>query len=121
MSLRSVPCKNFVKKFPHFTSFQSGHVSIEEFHSGLQEATSFPLRPFVLPFLRAHLPLLQREVGAMARASKATSTLVYIQSHESSIIDSAAGEPCDIFHSEASDLSISSGSGSSSNKRKAER
>ncbi|XP_035703816.1 protein CBFA2T1 isoform X2 [Folsomia candida] len=95
-------------------SLVSGHLSIEEFHGGLQEVTSFPLRPFVLPFLRAHLPLLQREVGSLARGAKAVSTLAYITTHETSIIDPAAGEPCDIFHSEASDLSLSG----NNNKRK---
>jgi hypothetical protein len=32
--------------------FQNSHLSIEEFHSKLQEATNFPLRPFVIPFLK---------------------------------------------------------------------
>ena len=32
--------------------FQNNHVSIEEFHGKLQEATNFPLRPFVIPFLK---------------------------------------------------------------------
>lgn len=49
------------------TSPQSGGVSVEEFHGGLQEVTHFPLRPFVLPFLRSHLPLLQRELQSLAR------------------------------------------------------
>ncbi len=39
--------------------FQNNHLSIEEFHAKLQEATNFPLRPFVIPFLKANLPLLQ--------------------------------------------------------------
>lgn len=49
---------------------QSSNLSIEEFHHSLQDVTNFPLRPFVLPFLRTHLPLLQREVHALARANK---------------------------------------------------
>lgn len=53
----------------HFLS-QSSNLSIEEFHHSLQDVTNFPLRPFVLPFLRAHLPLLQREIQAMARGNK---------------------------------------------------
>ena len=32
--------------------FQNSHLSIEEFHAKLQEATNFPLRPFVIPFLK---------------------------------------------------------------------
>uniref|UniRef100_A0A8C9VDJ1 CBFA2/RUNX1 partner transcriptional co-repressor 2 n=1 Tax=Scleropages formosus TaxID=113540 RepID=A0A8C9VDJ1_SCLFO len=30
-------------------------VTIEEFHSRLQEATNFPLRPFVIPFLKVQI------------------------------------------------------------------
>lgn len=39
----------------------------------LQEATNFPLRPYVLPFLKAHMPLLQRELTALARANNQVS------------------------------------------------
>ncbi|KAG8302411.1 hypothetical protein J6590_033007 [Homalodisca vitripennis] len=45
-------------------------LSVEEFHHSLQEVTNFPLRPFVLPFLRAYLPALQRELGVHARLAK---------------------------------------------------
>lgn len=31
---------------------QNSTLTIEEFHSKLQEATNFPLRPFVVPFLK---------------------------------------------------------------------
>ncbi|GJQ86952.1 hypothetical protein Trydic_g5168 [Trypoxylus dichotomus] len=47
-------------------SLVSSNLSIEEFHHSLQDVTNFPLRPFVLPFLRAHLPILQREVHGLA-------------------------------------------------------
>ncbi|XP_028409966.1 protein CBFA2T3-like [Dendronephthya gigantea] len=47
-------------------------VSIEEFHQQLQEATNFPLRPFVIPFLKANLPLLQRELLQCAQMAKQT-------------------------------------------------
>ncbi|XP_045191623.1 protein CBFA2T1-like isoform X2 [Mercenaria mercenaria] len=50
----------------------NSHLSIEEFHSKLQEATNFPLRPFVIPFLKANLPLLQRELVHLARMAKET-------------------------------------------------
>ncbi|KAL5021979.1 hypothetical protein ScPMuIL_001134 [Solemya velum] len=50
----------------------NSHLSIEEFHSKLQEATNFPLRPFVIPFLKANLPLLQRELLHCARMAKQT-------------------------------------------------
>ena len=42
--------------------FKNSVISIEDFHSRLQETTNFPLRPFVIPFLRANLPLLQKEL-----------------------------------------------------------
>ncbi|KAK3769492.1 hypothetical protein RRG08_027061 [Elysia crispata] len=48
----------------------NSHLSIEEFHGKLQEATNFPLRPFVIPFLKANLPLLQRELHHCARIAK---------------------------------------------------
>lgn len=35
-----------------FFSQQNSTLTIEEFHSKLQEATNFPLRPFVIPFLK---------------------------------------------------------------------
>lgn len=56
-------------------------VTIEEFHSRLQEATNFPLRPFVIPFLKANLPLLQRELLHCARAAKQTPAQ-YLSQHE---------------------------------------
>ena len=33
----------------------NNHLSIEEFHAKLQEATNFPLRPFVIPFLKVYI------------------------------------------------------------------
>ena len=41
--------------------FQNSHLSIEEFHAKLQEATNFPLRPFVIPFLKVS-PLVNSAV-----------------------------------------------------------
>ncbi|KAG8223530.1 hypothetical protein J437_LFUL002581, partial [Ladona fulva] len=52
------------------SSFQTCTMSVEEFHRSLQDVTNFPLRPFVLPFLRLHLPPLQRELSALARIAK---------------------------------------------------
>ena len=40
-----------------FFLFQNSTISIEEFHAQLQEATNFPLRPFVIPFLKVCFPL----------------------------------------------------------------
>lgn len=34
---------------------QNSTLTIEEFHAKLQEATNFPLRPFVIPFLKVGL------------------------------------------------------------------
>lgn len=45
-------------------------ISVEEFHQQLQDATNFPLRPFVIPFLKANLPLLQQELLQCSRTSK---------------------------------------------------
>ena len=55
-------------------SAQSGSMSAEEFHSALQEATNFPLRGFVLPYLKHTLPALQRDLSAAARAGNQVST-----------------------------------------------
>jgi len=44
-------------------------MTAEEFHSALQEATNFPLRGFVLPYLKHTLPSLQRDLSNAARAS----------------------------------------------------
>ncbi|KAB0804766.1 hypothetical protein PPYR_01736 [Photinus pyralis] len=76
----------------------SANLSVEEFHHSLQEVTNFPLRPFVLPFLRAHLPLLQREIHALARANK-QSSLQYVRTHEHVVLDSTHSptEPSEIF------------------------
>ncbi|XP_071519580.1 protein CBFA2T2-like isoform X3 [Panulirus ornatus] len=77
----------------------SGGVSVEEFHGGLQEVTHFPLRPFVLPFLRSHLPLLHRELQSLAR--RATMPVSqYVAVHEAALLEATAGEPTDFFSSE---------------------
>lgn len=57
-------------------------VSIEEFHSKLQELTNFPLRPFVIPFLKSNLPLLQYELIYLSRVVKLTSNDYLIQNSE---------------------------------------
>lgn len=45
-------------------------ISVEEFHQQLQDATNFPLRPFVIPFLKANLPLLQQELQQCSHLAK---------------------------------------------------
>ncbi|XP_035236419.1 protein CBFA2T2-like isoform X1 [Anguilla anguilla] len=67
-------------------------ITIEEFHARLQEATNFPLRPFVIPFLKANLPLLQRELLHCARAAKQTPAQ-YLSQHEHLLLSSTMASP----------------------------
>ncbi|XP_005411087.1 PREDICTED: protein CBFA2T3 isoform X5 [Chinchilla lanigera] len=69
-------------------------LTIEEFHSKLQEATNFPLRPFVIPFLKANLPLLQRELLHCARLAKQTPAQ-YLAQHEETLLDASTTSPGD--------------------------
>uniref|UniRef100_A0A8C6YU70 CBFA2/RUNX1 partner transcriptional co-repressor 3 n=1 Tax=Nothoprocta perdicaria TaxID=30464 RepID=A0A8C6YU70_NOTPE len=69
-------------------------LTIEEFHAKLQEATNFPLRPFVIPFLKANLPLLQRELLHCARMAKQTPAQ-YLAQHEQLLLDASACSPVD--------------------------
>lgn len=55
---------------------QSNSLGVEEFQRALQATFNFPLRPFVLPFLRAGIPALQREVAALARHAKQVSFII---------------------------------------------
>ncbi|XP_072926624.1 protein CBFA2T1 isoform X5 [Hemitrygon akajei] len=68
--------------------------TIEEFHSKLQEATNFPLRPFVIPFLKANLPLLQRELFHCARLTKQTPAQ-YLAQNEQLLLNSNNSLPLD--------------------------
>ncbi|XP_030915985.1 protein CBFA2T3 [Geospiza fortis] len=69
-------------------------LTIEEFHAKLQEATNFPLRPFVIPFLKATLPLLQRELLHCARMAKQTPAQ-YLAQHEQLLLDANASSLID--------------------------
>ncbi|CAN0368659.1 unnamed protein product [Lampetra fluviatilis] len=69
-------------------------VTIEEFHSKLQEATNFPLRPFVIPFLKANLPLLQRELLQCARTAK-LSPAQYLAQNQFLLLDQQSPSPFD--------------------------
>ncbi|XP_035385289.1 protein CBFA2T1 isoform X1 [Electrophorus electricus] len=69
-------------------------LTIEEFHSKLQEATNFPLRPFVIPFLKANLPLLQRELLHCARLAK-QNPAQYLAQHEQLLLDTSITSPVD--------------------------
>ena len=50
-----------------------------DFHHVLQEVTNFPLRPFVLPFLKANIPLLSRDVAALALRTGCQTPLEYMR------------------------------------------
>uniref|UniRef100_A0A1L8DDI8 Putative nervy n=1 Tax=Nyssomyia neivai TaxID=330878 RepID=A0A1L8DDI8_9DIPT len=69
-------------------SLASGGLTSEEFKVAVQEATNFPLRPYVLPFLKTHIPLLQRELSALARANN-QSVSQFVRSNESSVFEFA--------------------------------
>ncbi|XP_078462941.1 protein CBFA2T3-like [Lampetra planeri] len=67
-------------------SVQNSTLSIEDFHGKLQEATNFPLRPFVIPFLKANLPLLQRELLHCARLAKLPPAQ-YLSTHQHLLLE----------------------------------
>ncbi|CAH2097327.1 unnamed protein product [Euphydryas editha] len=73
----------------------AGVVNIEDFQVGVQECTNYPLRASVPGFLRALLPLAQRDLHTRARRAKQTP-LQYIRSHEHLILESG-GDSSDIF------------------------
>jgi CBFA2/RNUX1 translocation partner 1 len=54
--------------------FQSGGLTVEDFQIAVQEATNFPLRPNILPFLKSHIPSLQRDISVASRATKQVFT-----------------------------------------------
>ncbi|XP_055905529.1 protein CBFA2T2 isoform X2 [Eupeodes corollae] len=67
-------------------SFGSGGISIEDFRIALQEAINLPLRPHVIPLLKSHIVLLQREIAALSRATSQTP-LQYVTSNENSVME----------------------------------
>ncbi|XP_037041535.1 protein CBFA2T2 isoform X1 [Bradysia coprophila] len=78
-------------------SLASGGLTSDEFKVALQEATNFPLRPHVLPFLKTHIPYLQRDIAGMARSCN-LSTLQYVRTNENSVFENThATEHSDIF------------------------
>ncbi|CAL1274622.1 unnamed protein product [Larinioides sclopetarius] len=80
----------------------SSSLPIEEFHQKVQDLTNYPLRPFVIPFLKANLPLLHAELLHFARLAKQTPQQ-YIRQHEQLIIESGShvsGEPFEIFQTD---------------------
>ncbi|XP_031637753.1 protein CBFA2T2 isoform X2 [Contarinia nasturtii] len=81
-------------------SLVSGGLSTEAFKQALQESVNFPLRPYVLPFLKSHVPVLKRDLANLAKASN-QSILQYIRSNEASVFEfvntSAENTSSDIF------------------------
>ncbi|XP_058466939.1 protein CBFA2T2 isoform X2 [Malaya genurostris] len=67
-------------------SLASGGLTVEEFQIAVQEATNFPLRSNVVPFLKSHVPVLQREINILSRASKQTPSQ-YVRSNETSVME----------------------------------
>ncbi|XP_011144731.2 protein CBFA2T3 [Harpegnathos saltator] len=78
----------------------SGSMTAEEFHSALQEATNFPLRGFVLPYLKHTLPSLQRDLSNAARANN-QSCVQFLRSNESAVLEAVglvpSGESVEVF------------------------
>ncbi|KAM4643282.1 LOW QUALITY PROTEIN: protein CBFA2T3-like, partial [Amazona ochrocephala] len=60
-------------------------LTIEEFHTKLQEATNFPLRPFVIPFLKANLLLQQELLHCTCMAKQILAQ--YLAQHEQLLLD----------------------------------
>ena len=73
---------------PLYISKQAGTVSVNDFHQVLQDVTNFPLRPFVLPFLKANIPLLSREIAALAAITNHTP-IQYLRTHQHLLIESS--------------------------------
>lgn len=69
----------------------SSSVSIEEFRLKIQESTNYPLRPFAVPFLKSHLPLLQAELLHFSRLAKLTPQQ-YLRQHEHLVLDAAPSQ-----------------------------
>ncbi|XP_053962448.1 protein CBFA2T3 [Anastrepha ludens] len=67
-------------------SLVSGSISIEEFRLTLQDVINLPLRPYVIPLLKNHISLLQREIGELARANNQTS-LQYVTTNENVVME----------------------------------
>src|SRR4029434_6723076 len=59
-----------------FVFHQNSTLTIEEFHSKLQEATNFPLRPFVIPFLKVSVSAdtLSRSLSCITQTDTRTYT-----------------------------------------------
>ncbi|XP_055621055.1 protein CBFA2T2 isoform X2 [Toxorhynchites rutilus septentrionalis] len=84
-------------------SLASGGLTVDEFQIAVQEATNFPLRSNVVPFLKSHVPVLQREINLLSRANKQTPSQ-YARTNESSVMEYVQNlaDTADIFLSHES-------------------
>jgi hypothetical protein len=73
------------------SSFKAGTIGSTEFHQVLQDVTNFPLKPFVLPFLKVNIPLLTREMATNAALADQT-TIQFLRSHPNFLSESFNGE-----------------------------
>ncbi|XP_017467931.1 PREDICTED: protein CBFA2T3 isoform X2 [Rhagoletis zephyria] len=67
-------------------SLVSSSISIDEFRQTLQETINLPLRPYVIPLLKNHISLLQREIAELARVTNQTP-LQYVTSNENVVME----------------------------------
>ncbi|XP_073987193.1 CBFA2/RUNX1 partner transcriptional co-repressor nervy isoform X2 [Rhodnius prolixus] len=76
----------------------AGNMTLDDFQKSLQEAANCPLRPFVVPFLLAYLPVLQKEVAHLARSSK-QGVLEYLTTHPNTVLDPqfSPGQTSEVF------------------------
>merc|ERR1719341_1279301 len=61
-------------------------LAIPDFQRQLQEVTSFPVRPFVLPFLQSNIPLLRERIEKLANAV-GMSPIEFLTKHQSVLQD----------------------------------
>ncbi|XP_067628879.1 protein CBFA2T2 [Eurosta solidaginis] len=87
-------------------SLVSGNISIDDFRQTLQDIINLPLRPYVIPLLKNHISLLQREIAELARATNQTP-IQYVTTNENVVMEFSPHGPLaeysDMFvHIEAS-------------------
>merc|ERR1719225_1030736 len=85
-------------------SLLAGSASVPEFLRQLQMVTSFPVRPFVLPFLQANIPRLRDEIQRQAH-SAGCSLSSYMANNEAGLLEAGpthafSPKANEIFHCE---------------------
>ena len=68
--------------------FQCATVSLEDFRTKVAELTGLHLKAFVIPFLRANLPIMQNQLLVQAKAAK-LNTLEFLSNHGEFLVDPA--------------------------------